>query len=121
MTSREEAADARALERWLAARSDAAPASLRPRLRAAIDASREIGDGSIADRSCLAGESLLVRLLVEDCASRTAAPDLLAADALVTYAFEAAAETDGETTDSMDRRAAAAMRRIARLGARESA
>ena len=117
MTSREEAADARALERWLATRSDAAPASLRPRLSAAIDTSREGGDGSIAERSCLAGESLLVRLLAEGCASRTAAPDLLAADALVTYAFEAAAETERETIDSIDGRAAAAMARIARVGA----
>ncbi|HEX8847939.1 MAG TPA: hypothetical protein VF761_00230 [Gemmatimonadaceae bacterium] len=121
MTSREEGADARALERWLASRTDAAPPSLRPRLSAAIEASPESGDGSIADRSCLAGESLLVRLLAEGCASRTAAPDLLAADALVTYAFEAAAEMETETSASIDRRAAAAMSRIARLGARERA
>ena len=110
-----------ALERWLAARADTAPTSLRQRHVDAIRATRARGDGSLADQSCLAGEELLVRLLDEGCSSRTAAPDLLAADALVTYAFEAASEADSETVDSIDRRAAEAMRRIATLGAGESA
>ncbi len=38
-----------------------------------------------------AGEWLLTRLLSGDCTSRDCALDLLAADALVTYAFELAA------------------------------
>jgi hypothetical protein len=38
-----------------------------------------------------AGEGLLTRLLSGDCTSRDCALDLLAADALVTYAFELAA------------------------------
>lgn len=102
-----------ALERWLDARAAAAPPSLRPRLLAAV---RRGAGGSLVERSCRAGEALLAQLLAEGCASRTAAPDLLAADALVTYAFEAAAEGDDETAASIEREAAAAMARIAALG-----
>jgi hypothetical protein len=104
------------LEGWLAARGEAAPASLRPRLFAAVAAVQPPDAGSLADRSCRAGETLLAKLLVEGCASRSAAPDLLSADALVTYAFEAAAEDEGESAASIERRAAAAMARIAALG-----
>jgi hypothetical protein len=39
-----------------------------------------------------AGERLLTQLLSGDCSSRDCALDLLAADALVTYAFELAAD-----------------------------
>jgi len=104
------------LERWLAARTAAAPPSLRPRLLAAV---RDVpAVDTLGERSCRAGEALLAKLLAEECASRDAAPDLLAADALVTYAFEAAAESGVEGADSIDARAAAAMARIAALGAR---
>ena len=106
--------NAGALERWLAARADTAPDSLRRRLVDAIRAAPARGDGALA-------EQLLVRLLDEGCSSRLAAPDLLAADALVTYAFEAASEADDESVASIDRRAAEAMRRIATIGARGSA
>jgi hypothetical protein len=59
-----------------------------------------------------AAERLIEDLLQGECTSRDSALDLLAADALVTYAFEAA----GEAPASLVPRATAAMRRIASLG-----
>ena len=56
-------------------------------------------------------ESLLSELLALDCAMRDRALDLLAVDALVTYAFEAAAEQP----DSLALRATTAMASIAAL------
>ena len=103
-------------ERWLATRDDAAPSSLCPRLAAAVRAPELVSDGSLAGQLCGAGEALLVRVLTGGCASRSAAPDLLAADALVTYAFEAAAESAEETSASIEGLAAAAMRRVAARG-----
>ena len=58
-------------------------------------------------------ERLVGGLLAGDCTSRDCALDLLTADALVTYAFEAAEQSPGDLVP----RAAAAMRRIAALGA----
>ena len=61
---------------------------------------------------CLeAGERLLEELLASGSTSRGTALDLLAVDALVTYAFEAAADQP----DDMEERAARAMARIAAL------
>jgi hypothetical protein len=111
VTSSSRGGSASSLEQWLVARAAAAPASLRPRL---TDALRGVSEGETAvERSCRAGEALLAKLLAEDCSSRSAAPDLLTADALVTYAFEAAAEDAAESASSLDSQAAAAMARIA--------
>lgn len=121
MTERAGGAGGVGSEQWLATRDDEAPSSLRPRLAAALRATEVASDGSLAGELCGAGEALLVRLLAGGCASRSAAPDLLAADALVTYAFEAAAERDDETAASIERRAAGAMRRIATHGVEERA
>ena len=97
---------------WLSARRPAAPAFLAERLELALgDVSPvpERTDDLLLD----AGELLLARLLRGGCATRAAAHDLLTIDALVTYAFEAATEDD---PSSVEDRAAAAMRRIAKLG-----
>ena len=97
---------------WLASREPSPPPALRERVLAAL------GDGAWADRRetaprCLAaGEALLATLLRDDRSTRTCALDLLAADALVTYAFEAAAESPAD----LAARASAAMGRIAALG-----
>jgi len=62
--------------------------------------------------ACLeAGERLLDELLVSGSTSRGTALDLLAVDALVTYAFQAAADSP----DRLEARAARAMARIASL------
>ncbi|HEX2780260.1 MAG TPA: hypothetical protein VHM30_12230 [Gemmatimonadaceae bacterium] len=117
MTTPDGESVADALERWLSTRAESAPPSLRVRLLDAVrDGGGQSGGAGLADTSCRAGESLLAKLLAEGCASRSAALDLLAADALVTYAFEAAAELPAETAASVDARAADAMRRIAMLG-----
>ncbi|HET7457158.1 MAG TPA: hypothetical protein VFJ74_05865 [Gemmatimonadaceae bacterium] len=95
------------LEAWLAARRPAPPPALARRLR-------EVLAGNEPNlRSCRdAAESLLARLLDEDCAVRDSALDLLVADSLVTYAFEIAADDP----TSLEGEAELAMRRIAAFG-----
>ena len=91
-----------------------APAELRARVRAALVAVG--GDRAASDPTpaeCLAaGEALLARTLDGDDRHRGTALDLLAADALVTRAFELAAARG----DDVQEASAAAMRRIAALG-----
>jgi hypothetical protein len=77
---------------WLDARRPAPPENLAARVRRALDGSLEQPDGG-AIASCIrAAESLLISLCDDPDAGREVALDLLAADALMTYAFEAAAE-----------------------------
>ena len=105
-----------ALIAWLERRAEAAPVSLRPRLAESVRAAADSSDGSLVELSSRAGERLVARLLVQGCRSRSAAPDLLAADALVTYAFEAAAEDESMTARAIGTSAAQSMTRIAALG-----
>ena len=77
---------------WLASRKPPPPSLLRSRRTEAVGEalSREIGE---TERVCLeAAERVLERLVDDNAATRQAAVDLLAADALVTYALERAAE-----------------------------
>jgi len=99
--------------RWLAEREPAPPAALLQRLVEALgrDAERDARDAP--DVFLAAGERLLAAVLRDEEASRHCALDLLAADALVTYAFEAASAKPGE----LSARAARAMAGIAALGA----
>jgi uncharacterized membrane protein len=60
-----------------------------------------------------AAERVVAELLRQGRTGRESAADLLAADALVTYAFEAASEDP----TSLEQRARHAMNRLARLGA----
>jgi len=69
----------------------------------------------LAEALLRAGEESLDRALHGDARSRDAALDLLAADAFVTYAFEAASDEP----DTMIDRANDAMRRISTLLAAE--
>jgi len=101
------------LAQWLDARRPLPPAALRARIDAALGRDLLADVGDVADTLLAAGERLAGTLLAEDATSRGSALDLLAADALVTYAFEAASERPTELT----RRAAEAMARIAALGA----
>jgi len=96
---------------WLARREPPPPEPLLSRIHEAL------GDGVDApahEAAALtaAAERLLVQLLGGECATRAAAVELLTADALVTYAFEAAAESRSADMDAM---AARAMQRIAAL------
>ena len=97
---------------WLSSVEPAPPSALAARLRAALGAHAS-RDASEAAGVCLdAGERLLSAVLESESASRECALDLLAADALVTYAFEAASSEPGE----LAARASSAMMRIASLG-----
>ena len=100
------------LARWLDARRPVPPPVLRARIDAALgdELGREVED--LAETFLVAAEELVSSLLGDGARTRGAALDLLAADALVTYAFEAASERPQELAD----RAAGAMRRIAALG-----
>jgi hypothetical protein len=100
------------LAAWLDARRPIPPAALRARIDAALGSDLQMDSGAAAEILLAAGERLVRSLLVEEATSRESAIDLLAADALVTYAFEAASE---RPTD-LSRRAATAMARIASLG-----
>jgi hypothetical protein len=96
-------------EEWLSTRSPRPPDALLRRVRALVAPAGSASPPHAPDVYLAAAEQLLARLLREGCAARDSALDLLAADALVTYAFEAAAEAPGE----IPRRAEAAMGRIA--------
>jgi hypothetical protein len=96
---------------WLDARRPLPPPVLAARLRELLGPDVRRDAGEAADVCLAAGEALLARLLRADPSSRDTALSLLAADALVTYAFEAAAATPA----SLDARAAAAMARISAL------
>jgi hypothetical protein len=82
--------------RWAAAQEPPAPAALVERVGGAL-APFDADDAAARPARCLAAaEAVLARLLAGGATgtrSREAALDLLAADALVTYAFEAASET----------------------------
>jgi hypothetical protein len=96
---------------WLEQLEPQPPAALHARLRELLadHATRPMDEVPAA---CLAaGEARLASLLAERATDRASALDLLAIDALVTYAFEAAA-VDPE---SMERLAADAMTRIAEI------
>jgi hypothetical protein len=80
---------------WLRQRAPAAPAELLGNVERALGARGE-GDASDAAEACLeAADALLQTLVAHPSAGREAALDLLSADALVTYAFEAGAERPG--------------------------
>jgi len=99
------------LSAWLDARRPAPPVRLRARIDAALGRALE-SDANDAAAACLrAGERLTRELLQENATSRDSALDLLAADALVTYAFEAASERPSE----LAAQSRAAMVRIAAL------
>ena len=96
---------------WLAAHSEQPPVALRARLDGILNAASATPDAPVARALLDAGQTLLSTILGSGSTQRDAALDLLAADALVTYAFEAAAEEPA----MIDVRAAAAMRAIAAL------
>lgn len=101
---------------WLDARAEPMPPALRERMAQALAALAPPADASAArgvhDTLLVAGEAMLARLLNHNRTTREAALDLLAADAFVTYAFEAAAEDGGAISE----RARKAMVQIAALG-----
>ena len=96
---------------WVAAQGDQPPAALRGRLDALLKTQGSAGDAPVSAALLTAGEELLAKILGSGATQRDAALDLLTADALVTYAFEAAAADPA----TLDARAALAMRAISAL------
>lgn len=97
--------------RWLRSRTPPPPAALTLRLEEILAHSLDAPVDQVPAVFLAAGERLVTALLRSDSTSRESALDLLAADALVTYAFEAA----GEGALDIDERAAAAMGRISAI------
>jgi len=79
-----------ALVAWLRDRVPAPPAGLRQHLEARLTDSAE----PLPDHLARLGGDLLARVASQPAGGRELALDLLAADAFVTYAFEALAEGD---------------------------
>jgi uncharacterized membrane protein len=98
---------------WLATRTPAPPPQLADRVRATLGVALHDDARLTADRCLAAAERLVQELLRAGRTSRESAADLLAADALLTYAFEAAAADPATVAE----RARDAMVRLARLGA----
>lgn len=101
---------------WLRSREPSPPEALSQRIVAALGADA-LRDAREADVVCLdAAVRVLEPLLRDTQPGRASALDLLAADALVTYAFEAA----GGVMDTLDAKTADAMARLAELAGREA-
>jgi hypothetical protein len=96
---------------WLVEREPAPPDALLRRLLESLGPAAQRESAEAAELCLAAGERLVTTVLHDDDGSRDNALDLLAADALVTYAFEAASATP----DDLSALAARAMERIAAL------
>lgn len=101
----------RSVGQWLSELHPAPPPALAQRLAIAL-APFAAEPADRAPEACLeAGERLLDELLASGSTNRGSALDLLAVDALVTYAFHAAADAP----ERLEARAARAMARLAAL------
>mgnify|MGYP001584987884 FL=1 len=80
------------LRAWLDAREPAAPDALRARIARLVEEHPEWEALRLPEALLEAGEQLLEQVLAAPARNRSTAVDLLAADACVTYAFEAAAD-----------------------------
>jgi hypothetical protein len=97
---------------WLDARAPEPPPELTRRVRIALGAEVEADARYAADICVNAAQRVVAELLRAGRTGRESAADLLAADALVAYAFEAASDDPAGLTD----RARTAMIQLARLG-----
>jgi hypothetical protein len=98
---------------WLVARTVRPPRALSARVEAVMGDALALELSHAPEAFLASGERIATELLRRGSTTRESALDLLTADALVTYAFEVAAESP----DDLVPRAADAMMRIAALGA----
>jgi hypothetical protein len=103
------ASNAATVGEWLRGLSPPPPPALARRLESSLERHLSRPVAELPEACILAGEDLLAQLLESGSTSRDTALDLLAVDALVTYAFEAAAGHPA----GIEERAALAMQRIA--------
>ena len=96
---------------WIASVEPRPPAALAARLEGLLQPFADEPADRVPEACLEAGERLLDELLVSGSTSRGTALDLLAVDALVTYAFQAAADDP----ERLEARASRAMARIASL------
>lgn len=94
----------REIQAWLRERRPAPPAALQRHLEAAVGESEE----RLPDHLAETGAVLLRQVAQASDRGRDVALDLLAADAFITYAFEAQAEADVAGLDSLAKRVAQA-------------
>lgn len=97
---------------WLASRDVDAPPELTACVRALLASRPEWERLGRADAFILASEQLLRRVLVSGAVARASALDLLAADACVTWAFEAASD-EPKTVPALAERATKGIAAIA--------
>ena len=98
---------------WLESRTPPPPEMLRSRIMSALGDARD-RDVADTERTCLeAAERVLTGLFGDGTGERCEAADLLAADALVTYALEFAADAP----DGFAERATRAIERFGQLHA----
>ena len=98
---------------WMARIDPVPPPALHGRLCELVAPWAALPVQEVPEACLEAGERLLDALLTSGSTSRATALDLLAVDALVTYAFQAAADDPAR----LEQRAARAMARIAALPA----
>ena len=98
---------------WLAERRPSPPPALRARITGLLGDSLALDATDGVEVYLEAAERLVETLLSGNSTTRDSALDLLTADALVTYAFEAASDAPAHLAS----RAADAMIRIASIGA----
>ena len=106
----------RAVDEWLATRTPAPPRLLAERIGAFAASSRErrlpaTSDASTAEQLLAVAEDAMRVVLHDGCLTRERAVDLLAVDAVVTYAFEASADHP----ERLEEIAGSALARIAAL------
>lgn len=101
---------------WLRAAEPRAPARLAARVESAVEAGKTRDASEAADICLNAASALLRDVVARSTVGRESALDLLAVDALVTYAFEAAAEVPA----SVRQRALGAIAQLAAAGAHAS-
>ena len=97
------------LSAWICGRSPAPPPQLLSRIEATAARAPRAADPSAALLD--AAEMAMAEVLRDGCLTRECGLDLLVVDALVTYAFEAAADEP----EQLDARTAKALSRIAAL------
>jgi hypothetical protein len=101
---------------WLANRRPAPPSALASRVAEALSERLNDDASGMFDYAIEAAMSLLAEVVVRPTARRECALDLLTADALTTYAFEAAAAEPEQLVGRADD----AMRRLAGIGVRHA-